>query len=382
MTETAASSGFVAPGFEPVLDVFEAGFETFDEVGASFAVVHDGALVVDLWGGVVDAETRRPWSRDTIEVVFSGTKGFVAVCVAILIERGLIEPDKPVAHYWPEFAANGKREILVRHVLSHTAGLPGLPEAVSEETARDHRRMAELLAAQAPFWPPGTRLCYHGLTFGWLCAELILRVDGRTVGTFFRDEVAGPLELDLWIGLPEGLESRVATLCRRRDAVVPESRCSEAVTWAILDNPPLFGGSPSVWNSPRWHATENAAGGAIGSARSIARLYGCLACGGSLDGKRILQPETIAAARQCKARGFDECFGWPLASGLGFALQTDDLDFGPPPSAFGHCGAGGSAHGAWPEERVGFSYLMNDLRDDLDRSSALLSALAGVVTAA
>ena len=375
-------SGFVAEGFEPVQRAFGESFASNGEVGASFAATLDGKPVVDLWGGIADTASSTPWGEDTLQVVFSGTKGFVALCMLILIERGQLALDQPVARYWPEFDAAGKDGVLVRHAVSHEAGLPGFREPVSHEKLVDDRRMAVLLAGQAPFWPPGEHVCYHGVTYGWLCGELVRRVDGRSIGTFFAEEVAGPLGLELWIGLPEEHEPRVSVLTGSlAPAPEPVEGFAEEAR-LIAGNPPLFEGPPGPWNSRAYHAAEIPGAGGIGTARSIARLYGCLACGGELDGVRLLRPETIELGRTCLSRGTDACFGWPLVFGVGFALQNEERDFGPREGAFGHCGAGGSAHGAWPDARVGFSYAMNELRDDMSRSGALLSALGEALAAA
>lgn len=377
---TDLRDGFVARGFEEVAREFERGLSERGEVGAAFAATLDGRPVVDLWGGVRNRETGEPWREDTLQLVFSGTKAFVAVCLLALVERGGLRLDDPVADHWPEFAAAGKAAVLVRHVMSHQAGLPGFRAPVSFEDLTDDVRMAELLAEQEPFWPPGARLCYHGLTYGWLCGELVRRIDGRSVGRFFAEEIARPLGLELWIGLPEAEEPRVSTLCRGPEMPPEPSSCPEEITWALEDNPPAFTGEPTVWNRRAYHAAEIPGAGAIGTARSIARLYGCLARGGELDGVRILRPETIELGRACIVRGTDACRGWPLAFGVGFSLQTELMELGPPLSAFGHGGAGGSEHGAWPELRVGFSYAMNEMRDDLERSEALLAALHRAVS--
>jgi CubicO group peptidase (beta-lactamase class C family) len=375
-------SGFVAEGFEPVQRAFEESFASNGEVGAAFAATLDGRPVVDLWGGAADPLANAAWREDTLQVVFSGTKGFVALCMLMLVERGQLDLDQPVGRYWPEFRAAGKDGVLVRHVVSHEAGLPGFREPVSHEDLVDDHGMADLLAGQAPFWPPGEHVCYHAVTYGWLCGELVRRVDGRSIGTFFAEEVAGPLGLELWIGLPEEHESRVSVLTGSLAPPPDPVEGFEEAAQLVARNPPLFEGMPVCWNSRAYHAAEIPGAGAIGTARSIARLYGCLACGGELDRVRLLDPETIELGRTCLSSGTDACFGWPLVFGVGFALQNDERDFGPRDGAFGHCGAGGSAHGAWPDARVGFSYAMNELRDDMSRSGTLLAALDEALAAA
>jgi CubicO group peptidase (beta-lactamase class C family) len=371
--------GWVATGYEAVEEEFERNFTDRGEIGCSFAAVRDGKPVADLWGGIADPHTGRPWREDTLQLIFSGTKGLVALCMLMLVERGQLNLDAPVARYWPEFAAEGKQDILVRHVVSHQSGLPAIRHHVRFDDIPDPQLLAGFLAEQRPFWPPGEQLCYHGLTYGWLCAELLRRIDGRTLGAFFDQEVRSPLDLDIWIGLPAELEPRVSVIVRRSEPRADESITDREISGLIRENPPILVGEPVVWNSRLYHGAEIGGAGGIGTARSIARLYGTLARGGESDGVRLLLPETLELGRRCLARGTDAIFGWPLAYGVGFALQTELREMGPPDSAFGHCGAGGSAHGAWPEWRVGFSYAMNEMRESMERSDALLAALYGVV---
>jgi CubicO group peptidase (beta-lactamase class C family) len=238
--------------------------------------------------------------------------------------------------------------------------------------------MAERLASQAPERDPHTALVYHPLTYGWLCGELLRRVDGRTIGRFLAEEVAAPLGLELWIGLPPALESRVAKLQLASDWGKDHAHFDDRLWAAIYENPPLFPLQELLWNQPAVHAAEIAAANAIGTARSVARLYGVLACGGAVDGRRIIRAETLALARTELARGADPFTNELMAYGVGFELQTEEARYGPAKTAFGHTGAGGSVHGAWPDERVGFSYAMNELRDEPAgdaRANALLGAL-------
>ena len=374
--------GFVDKGFEDVASAFRRNFAEGLELGAAFAVVVDGEPVVDLWGGWADPNNDSPWEADTVCCVFSGTKGLVATCLAILIDRGLLDLDAPVAHYWPEFAANGKGDVLVRHVVSHQAGLPGLTIPVSVEEATDHVLMAEMLAAQRPIAPAGHQVCYHALTFGWLCGELVRRIDGRSVGRFFHDEVASPLGLDLWIGLPESEEPRVAVLERGpefRVASAPSSTgIDEAIAWSIWENPPRFSGAELAANRRDWRAAEIPATNGVGTARSIARLYGCLSSGGRLGSVNLLSSAAILKARECLASGYDPFQALPVAFGIGFELQNERMILGPESDAFGHGGAGGSVHGAWPSRHTGFSYVTNRLGPSTTpdaRAARLLNAL-------
>jgi CubicO group peptidase (beta-lactamase class C family) len=359
--------GFVAPGFESVADVFASTLEDGGG-GASFAAVVDGEPAVDLWGGTANRAAGEPWREDSLQLVFSGTKGFVAVCMLLLLERGLLELDAPVARYWPELEA---QDLLVRHVVSHTSGLPGLRRGFSASDLLDGERMRRKLAAEPPFWPPGTRLAYHAFSYGWFCDALIRAVDGRSAGRFFAEEVAKPLSLELWLGLPEALESRVTRI---------EPAESYGLTYLGDEPEPLLdalygdvfrGAFP--WNDPVFHTAEIPAANAIGTARSIARLYA------SLDD--LLSEETLRLARSGLARDLCAVTRRAYAFGVGFELQTELRTLGPPPAAFGHTGSGGSTHGAWPDEHVGFSYAMNELRleADDDRGRRLLAALYGSV---
>ena len=363
--------GFVAAGFEGRPTEFERNFAERGEVGAAFAAVQDGEPVVDLWGGVADRAAGRPWGEDTLQLVFSGTKGFVAVCVLLAIERGLLDLDAPVARYWPEF---GKEDVRVRDVVSHTARLPGIDEPVGSTSSPMPPHDAAARAAGAER-RPARGLCYHALTYGWLCGELIRRVDGRTVGRFFAEEVAAPLGLELWIGLPEEHE----TACprsrsrpigrtlprsdrRRTRATRSSARSGATRRSSIRERSP---GTAAPITPPRSRRSAR-------SARP-ARSRGCTptstACwpgdARARDGRQL-------AGRLGRAARTRRRFG------VGFELQHDATSLGPPADAFGHGGAGGSTHGAWPSHRVGFSYAMNLMRDDepVDpRAQALLAAL-------
>lgn len=375
MSTLAEAHGFVEPGFEAVREAFERNFAEESEVGAAFAAYLHGNPVVDLWGGVADSLSGRPWERDTLQMIASGTKALVAVCVLLLLQRCELDLDAPVADYWPEFAANEKDGILVRDVVSHTARLPGIEAPTRLEDLTDAQHMADVLAAQAPNRDPRARLCYHVLTYGWLSAELIRRVDGRTIGEFFADEVAGPLDLELWIGLPAEEEGRVARLELHPDWPTNRLLADEALLErdpllrSIYANPRLLDRHHFPWNSSRFRLAQIPGANAIGSARSVARLFASLG--------RLLSPETIALAQTPLSEGYDP-FKQPCRFGVGFMLQTHLMVFGPPLDGFGHDGAGGSVHGCWPSEHVGFSYAMNLMRDHHEpdpRPRALLHAL-------
>ena len=369
--------GAVAPGLERVADAFEQVLAE-SAGGAAFSGYAGGERVVDLWGG--EAREGTPWVQETIQLVFSGTKGLVATCLLLLADRGALDLDAPVSSYWPEFAAEGKGEITVAEAASHMAGLPGLRGGFTAEELLDAERMEARTAAEAPFWAPGTQVAYHALTFGWICGGLVRRVDGRSVGRFFAEEVAGPLGLDLWIGLPAEQEARVAQLVAAADYGItylgeePEPLL-EAVYGSVL-------GGGTAWNEPSPHRVEIPGANAIGDARSIARLYACLAGGGELGGVRLLSEETVRRGHAELSRGLCAITRRPYAFAVGFELQTELMRFGPPVTAFGHTGSGGSTHGCWPEEQVGFSYAMTELWPEArdDRGQRLLAALAASVS--
>jgi CubicO group peptidase (beta-lactamase class C family) len=366
MTSIASVHGSVAPGYEPALDAFEA---VLGNGGGAFAAMRGEEVLVDVWGG--------GWRRDTIAPIFSGTKGLVAICMLRLVGSGKVDLDAPVATYWPEFAAAGKDEIRVRDVLVHRSRLPGVGRSVGVADLLNGGRLATLLAAQAPMPEAGDGPCYHPLTFGWLCDELCWRVDGRTVAAFFAQEIARPLELDVWIGLPRRLERRVARL----DAgpgwgsaphLDPARLAREPALRAVWANPPVLSTAWEAWNRRDVHAAEIPAANGIAAARSMARLYAGLA----------RDEDTVSRVAADRVAGVDPLMRTAVAFGAGFELQTDARPFGPPADAFGHAGAGGSIHGAWPSLGIGFSYIPDELRGDDDtRAGRLLAALHGAVTA-
>ncbi|MBS1843035.1 MAG: beta-lactamase family protein [Actinobacteria bacterium] len=373
--------GSVAAGFTPVRDAFEENLALRDEVGAAFAVVHEGEVVVDLWGGVADVETGSAWDEDTIQLIFSGSKGLVAVCMLMLVDRGQVDPSDRVADHWPEFEAGGKERVTVAEVMSHRSRLPGIRRRLGIEDLLDDNARAAELAAQVQEIDPRARDVYHALTYGWLCGELVRRIDGRSVGRFFADEIATPLNLDIWIGLPAELESRASRLTLdgswEENLPAEEDFAADPLLNSVWNNPPLIVPGNLYWNRPEFHAAEIPAVNAIATARSLARLYGCLAQGGSLDGVRLLSEETLKLALTEVARRHDPFAEQVLAYSFGFELPAEFELLGPAAVAFGHSGLGTSAHGAWPERKVGFSYCMNQMRwaEPDPRPASLLRAL-------
>jgi len=353
--------------FARVRETFIEGFRSRHEIGAAVAVTIDGTSVLDLWAGHADVARTRPWQRDTIANIYSCTKGMTALCAHRLVERGLLDLDAPVATYWPEFAAAGKARIPVRWLLSHRAGLPAVRALLPGDALYDWEAMCAALAAEVPWWQPGTRHGYHAITFGWLVGEVVRRITGRSVGTYFRDEIARPLGLDLHIGLPDAEHHRVAEL----SAIPTEDIGPDAMSLAQLVfsdpesmaarafvNPPSIAEGP---NNPDWRRAEIPGANGHGSARDLARVYGALACGGAIDGVRVLTPESIARCAAEQSFGPDLVLQVSTRVGLGFMLPQDrpDAYFGRGRRAFGHPGAGGSFGFADPEHGVGFGYVMN-----------------------
>jgi CubicO group peptidase (beta-lactamase class C family) len=387
--------GTCDPRFAAVREEFERNLAERGEVGASACVTVGGETVVDLWGGVADPATGRPWERDTIGVVWSCTKGAAALCAHMLISRGDLDLGAPVIDYWREFGKGGKEDVSVRVLLSHQAGLAAIREPVPDGGLCDWERVVDLLAAQEPLWEPGTRQGYHALTFGHLVGELVRRVTGRSLGTFFRDEVAGPLGLDFWIGLPAEHEGRVAPTIPA-DPPGPGDAVPDFYVQAITDPtsiPALVlmnsGGLmvPGAMDTPAVYAAEIPAVNGVANAHALAGMYRPLALGGSVDGLRFLDEATLAeAARVASATQVDATLAVPTRWGLGFMKSMDNrhLPGGIEDSAlltedaFGHAGMGGSLGFADPVARLSFGYSMNKQAGGLGvnrRGQALVDAV-------
>ena len=351
--------GFCAPRFARVKDAFAKNFAVENEVGASFAATVGGETVVDLWAGSADAARTRPWQRDTLANVWSTTKAMAALCGHMVVDRGLVDLDAPVARYWPEFAAAGKERIPVRFLFSHQSGLAGLSEPFPAEGVLDRARFNAALAAQKPLWEPGTRSGYHALTFGNLIGELVRRTDGRSLGRFFREEVAEPLGAEFWIGLPESEEKRVAEMIPpdppQRLAEPPQPGARDYELRRGLANPAI---TQAIANTRAWRAAEIPAANGQANARGAARVMSALACGGAVDGVRLLSAAALANAITEQCYGVDLVLG-PMRWGLGFMLVSKDLPLTPNPRSFGHGGWGGSFALADCDARVSLAYVMN-----------------------
>jgi CubicO group peptidase (beta-lactamase class C family) len=369
--------------FTAVRRAFEENFRERGELGAAVAVTVDGRTVVDLWGGWADAAHSRPWEQDTLVNVWSTTKGPVALCAHILADRGLLDLDAPVAVYWPEFAAAGKEKVLVRHLLSHRAGLAGLREPHSLEQLCDWELTTQRLAATQPWWEPGTTSGYHALTYGHLVGEVVRRISGLLPGAFLEREVTGPLDIDFRIGLPEKDSGRVAELDQPPVAASSEQAAVFArlapVAIAAVANPPV---SAAGAHTPEWRAAEIPAANGHGTARAVAELYGVFAGRGSYGGQRILSPKAAERVREgqgsCRDLVLGAGFEGETEAGLGLWLSGSNGSYGPNPRAFGHDGFGGSCGLADPEAHVSMGYVMNRMGPHIandPRKMALVDAL-------
>jgi CubicO group peptidase (beta-lactamase class C family) len=378
-----SATGENDPRFARVREVFEASLHDGTELGAAVAVTIDGRPVVDLWGGLAEKDTARPWERDTLVNVFSTTKGLTAMCAHRLVDQGLLDLEAPVARYWPEFAEQGKADIRVRSLLDHRAGLPAVKAPLPPEALFDWTAMTGALAAEAPWWTPDTQHGYHAVTFGWLVGEVIRRASGRTMGAYFREEIAEPLGLDVHVGLAESNDARCAELRPGRKRPTESTlfdrivSAPDSMTAKAFANP-ITMLMPGTVGSRAWRAAELPSVNAHATARSIARLYGVLACGGEQGGVRVLSRGSIAHARTESSMGLDAVLGVSTRFGLGFMLPQPEAQFSPSASAFGHPGAGGSIGFADPEGRLGFAYVMNRMGTSLlldPRPAALIDAV-------
>jgi CubicO group peptidase (beta-lactamase class C family) len=372
----AQIEGWTAPGFEGVRDAFAANFDDGSEVGAAFAAYHRGQKVVDLWGGIADQETGRPWQEDTIVLVFSTTKGATALCAHQLVERDRLDVEAPVSSYWPEFAAAGKGDMPVSHLLSHQAGLAWIDGTMTLEEALAWGPVVERLAAETPKWTPGTAHGYHATTYGWLVGEVVRRIDGRSLGTVFANEVAAPLGLDFWIGLPEAQEPRVAPLIT---LPVPTDGPMKEIADQFMGPDTNLGKALSapggaftdmtLFNTRAVRAAEIPAANGVTDARSLARMYGAVVS--EVDGVRLLGPERVKQASTQRTSGPNVVLmNLDIQFGLGFMVPSSLMVFRP--GTFGHFGAGGSAGWADPEAELAMGYVMN--RMDLGLSGDPRSA--------
>jgi CubicO group peptidase (beta-lactamase class C family) len=369
--------GTCAPGYEPVQEAFAANFAERDEIGASVAVSVAGQPVVNIWAGWADPARTRPWQQDTLTNVWSTTKAMTSLAAHVLIDRGELDPDAPVARYWPEFAAAGKAGIPVSWIMSHKSGLAGLTVPLSLQDYYDWDKITGLLAAQEPLWEPGTASGYHAITFGFLVGEVIRRISGQSPGRFFASEIAGPLGADFHIGLPESELSRCSEMQGVRISENEQAAIAQAyanahpAAMAALLNPSLTGDEA---NEADWRMAELPAANGHGTAQALVTVFGTLVDGSNL----LISEKTLRAACVGQGRYDDLVLGVPLEFGLGFGLSGRDGHYGPNPAAFGHDGFGGSAVGADPENGVAFAYVMNRMGMNLVDDPRKMAVIDGI----
>ena len=386
--------GTVEDGFEPVREAFARNFSARGERGAAVALYRDGRKVVDLWAGLTDPEGTGEWAQDTAQVVRSATKGVAAACLLLLHQRGQLDLDATVGTDWPEFMAHGTERVTVRDALAHRAAVPALDTPLTRAQAMDGVSGPRALAAQAPWWEPGPAggHGYHAMTYSWLLGELVLRATGRSIGRYVEQEIARPLGLDLWVGLPPEQAPRVGRLAPVEPPPAPDghglkARPKRAVTEAYADPGSLtrraFGAiqpAPDE-NDPAYRAAELPASAGIATARSLARFYAALIGDVSDGGRKLFAPATLTAARTLESDGPDRVLIVNTRFGLGYMLHGPASPF-LAPGSFGHPGRGGSLAFADPEAGIGFGYVTNGMQRNVTadpRAQALVRAVRACV---
>ncbi len=384
--------------FAPVIDEFARNFDERGEIGASLCITHEGRTVVDVWRGTIDlpqkaaASTddalRRPWTRDTISVVHSCTKGATALCAHVLANQGLLDIESPVAEYWPEFAQMGKERATVRMMLDHSVGVPVFRGPVERGELYDWGRVVARLEAEPPFWEPGTRNGYHMINFGWTVGEIVRRVSGQSLGAYFREAICEPLGIDFWIGLPEDLEPRVAPLAPYLRA---KGEPLSQFQLTLLNDPTSVAAlavnnmASTNFNKRDYHAAEIGGGGGITNARGLAKMYTPLALGG---GALVDADHLARMARISVATNDDATLHIATRFALGFMVSMDNRAKAEKDSvvlgdaAFGHVGAGGSIGFADPALGLGFGYTMNRMGPGIllnERGQSLVDATYAVL---
>ncbi|WP_433678012.1 serine hydrolase domain-containing protein [Nocardia sp. CA-119907] len=366
---------YVAPGFERAAEIFRQQIGHRPGAGAALSLMVDGAIMVDTWTG--ESSPGRSWEADTVCAIFSGGKGLIAACVLELVQRGVFRLEDRIASLWPEFAAHGKGSITIDDVMTHRAGLPAILEPTNLDEFLNHDLLAQRLADSEPFWPGKKVLAYHALTYGWIADEIVRRVTGSSVAEYWRSNFAEPLGLESWFGVPDSVLDRVATVFTpsgRLDAM--DIHGDDPRESARLGNPPLFI-DPLPWNIPALQVASIPGAGAISSARSMARFYASMIDRSTApDG--VWSPNTADLAATSRARGFDVFDGTEYSFSVGFQTPSRGTSFGPESSAFGHPGAGGSIHGAWPQHNAGFSFVVNELFDSDDASTRWITVLTAL----
>ena len=362
------------PQFSKVKETFEKLHQEDREIGSCFAVYKDGKPLVDLWGGFQDEDRTKPWQKDNLVTVYSTTKGVAAFCIALAMEKGLLKYEEKVSTYWPEFANNGKEDITVGMLMSHQAGICS-PETRNVDEYYNQNLMAKKLAGMTPIWEPGTASGYHSMTFGWLTSELILRVTGKSLGTFFREEVGDQHEIDFFIGLPESEDHRVAELVpfdivrnensEQQKIELTEAQKSQRNSAGTLD----------IHNTKAWRQAEIPSANGQGNAGGLAKFYSLIVP--EDNSIKLLKDDTVNQMTTMQIEGRDLVLAVQVRWGVGFILNKHKVIYGPVESAFGHSGYGGSCAFGDPENKIGVSYVMNRMLDNFNadgRSIELINA--------
>ncbi len=362
------------PQFSKVKETFEKLHQEDREIGSCFAVYKDGKPLVDLWGGFQDKDKTKPWQKDNLVTVYSTTKGVAAFCIALAMEKGLLKYEEKVSTYWPEFANNGKEDITVGMLMSHQAGICS-PETRNVDDYYNQSLMAEKLAGMTPIWEPGTASGYHSMTFGWLTSELILRVTGKSLGTYFREEVGDQHEIDFFIGLPESEDHRVAELVpfdivrnensEQQKIELTEAQKSQRNSAGTLD----------IHNTKAWRQAEIPSANGQGNAGGLAKFYSLIVP--EDNSLKLLQDDTVNQMTTMQIEGRDLVLAVQVRWGVGFILNKHKVIYGPIEGAFGHSGYGGSCAFGDPENKIGVSYVMNRMLDNFNadgRSIELINA--------
>ena len=362
------------PQFSKVKETFEKLYREDREIGSCFAVYRDGNPLVDLWGGFQDKDKTKLWQKDNLVTVYSTTKGVAAFCIALAMEKGLLKYEEKVSTYWPEFASNGKKDITIGMLMSHQAGICS-PETRNVDDYYNQNLMAEKLSGMTPIWEPGTASGYHSMTFGWLTSELILRVTGKSLGTFFRQEVGDRHEIDFFIGLPESEDHRVAELVPF-DIVRSENSEQQQVELTDAQKSQRnSAGTLDIQNTKEWRQAEIPSANGQGNAGGLAKLYSLIVP--EDNSLKLLKDDTVNQMTTMQIEGRDLVLAVQVRWGVGFILNKHKIIYGPIEGAFGHSGYGGSCAFGDPENKIGVSYVMNRMLDNFNadgRSIELINA--------
>lgn len=361
--------GFCDSRFDQVADALGRAIDDGEECGAAIAIDIDGELVVDIWGGYADAARTRPWTADTIVNVWSSTKNVTALAALMLIDRGLITPDTPVAHVWPEFGAAGKERIQFRHLLTHSSGLSGWEQPVTPEDILDWDRSTAMLAAQAPWWEPGSATGYQALTHGHLIGEVVRRMTGTTLKQFVAEEIAGPLGADFQIGARPEDDNRIAEIIAPADpfeGIPPMDQWTEQMLKTFTGPAP----DPLIANTPGWRAADIGAANGHSNARALAKLLSAISLGGTVDGVKLLSPATVESVFDTQIEGPDLVLaGHQIRMGLGFGLPSPAIGYIPDGKICFWGGWGGSWESMNPDSRTTVAYVMNKMGPGIEGSA-------------